>query len=120
VVAPHGRAAPVGSFRLSTRRGKQFNSMVQREVDPLTGAARADVLISREDAERLGVTDGAPIHLVSAAGRYSGHARIDEIKPGNVEVHWPEGNVLLSREEKDAVSREPDYNAYVRIECAGE
>ena len=120
VVAPHRRAAPVGSLRLSTRRGKQFNSMVQREVDPLTGAARADVLISREDAERLGVTDGAPIHLVSAAGRYSGRARIDEIKPGNVEVHWPEGNVLLSREEKDAVSREPDYNAYVRIECAAE
>jgi molybdopterin-dependent oxidoreductase alpha subunit len=116
VVAPRGRAAPAGTFRLSTRRGKQFNSMVQREVDPLTGAARADVLISREDAERLGVTDGGPICLVSTAGRYSGRARVDEIKPGNVEVHWPEGNVLLSREEKDAVSREPDYNTFVRIE----
>jgi anaerobic selenocysteine-containing dehydrogenase len=90
--------------------------MVQRAVDPLTGAARADVLISREDAERLGVTDGEPIRLVSATGRYSGRARIDEIKPGNVEVHWPEGNVLLSREERDAVSREPDYNTFVRIE----
>jgi hypothetical protein len=64
--------------------------------------------------------DHAPIHLVSAAGRYSGRARIDEIKPGNVEVQWPEGNVLLSREEKDAVSREPDDNAYVPIECAAE
>jgi hypothetical protein len=37
-----------------------------------------------------------------------------------VEVQWPEGNVLLSREEKDAVSREPDDNAYVPIECAAE
>jgi molybdopterin-dependent oxidoreductase alpha subunit len=118
VVARHGRAAPAGSLRLSTRRGKQFNSMVQREIDPLTGAARADVLISREDAERLGVTDGAPIRLVSAAGRYSGRARIEEIKPGNVEVHWPEGNALLSREEKDAISREPDYNTFVRVERA--
>src|SRR5436190_5754530 len=27
-------------FRVSTRRGKQFNSMVQREIDPLTGARR--------------------------------------------------------------------------------
>jgi hypothetical protein len=41
---------------------------------------------------------------------------IDEIKPGNLEVHWPEGNCLLSREEIDIASREPDYNATVRIE----
>ena len=32
------RGAPAGELRVSTRRGKQFNSMVQREVDPLTGA----------------------------------------------------------------------------------
>jgi hypothetical protein len=31
-------------------------------------------------------------------------------------VHWPEGNVLLSREEKDLASHEPDYNARVRLE----
>ena len=39
-------------FRVSTRRGKQFNSMVQREVDPLTGARRDDVLISEDDIAR--------------------------------------------------------------------
>ncbi len=33
-----GRRAPPGEFRVSTRRGKQFNSMVQRGADPLTGA----------------------------------------------------------------------------------
>ena len=32
------RALPAGRFYVSTRRGKQFNSMVQRDVDPLTGA----------------------------------------------------------------------------------
>jgi len=31
-------------------------------------------------------------------------------------VHWPEGNVLLSREEIDVPSHEPDYNARVRVE----
>ena len=36
-------------FLLSTRRGKQFNSMVQRDIDPLTGASRDDILISAED-----------------------------------------------------------------------
>jgi molybdopterin-dependent oxidoreductase alpha subunit len=116
VVAPHGHAAPPDVLRVSTRRGKQFNSMVQREVDPLTGAAREDVLIAREDADRLGLIEGDRIRLVSGVGSYTGRVRIAEIKTGNLEVHWPEGNVLLSREEKDAVSREPDYNAYVLVE----
>jgi hypothetical protein len=45
-----------------------------------------------------------------------GRAFVDDIKPGNLEVHWPEGNVLLSREEVDRASREPDYNAVVSLE----
>ena len=40
---------PAAGFTVSTRRGKQFNSMVQRDVDPLTGAARDDILISADD-----------------------------------------------------------------------
>ena len=40
------------------------------------------------------------------------------MKPGNLEVHWPEGNVLLSREEIDIASHEPDYNAIVSMEKA--
>ena len=31
-------ALPAGRYHLSTRRGKQFNSMVWRDRDPLTGA----------------------------------------------------------------------------------
>jgi len=34
-------------------------------------------------------------------------------------VHWPEGNVLFSREAVDLASREPDYNAVVTIEKLG-
>jgi molybdopterin-dependent oxidoreductase alpha subunit len=117
-LVPKERGVPEGAFYLSTRRGKQFNSMVQRTVDPLTGAAREDVLISRHDADRRGLRDGDPVQLVSATGRFRGRARIDAIKPGNLAVHWPEGNVLLSREEIDAASREPDFNAVVRIEKA--
>ena len=47
-----------GRLRLSTRRGKQFNSMVQSSRDALTGAARSDVLLSAADAQRLGLGDG--------------------------------------------------------------
>ena len=39
-----------GRLALSTRRGKQFNSMVQERSDSLTGAVREAVLISAEDA----------------------------------------------------------------------
>jgi molybdopterin-dependent oxidoreductase alpha subunit len=118
VVPLRERGAPEGAFYVSTRRGKQFNSMVQREVDPLTGAARDDVLISPEDAARLGIGDGDRIRLTSPVGSFAGRARLDRIKPRNLAVHWPEGNCLLSREEIDAASHEPDYNAVVRLEKA--
>jgi predicted molibdopterin-dependent oxidoreductase YjgC len=116
VVVPHERRITEGRFRVSTRRGKQFNSMVQRAVDPLTGAARDDVLVSPEDAARLDIHDGDRLRLVSPVGQLTGRARIDALKPGNLAVHWPEANVLLSREERDALSHEPDYNALVTLE----
>jgi molybdopterin-dependent oxidoreductase alpha subunit len=114
-VAPKERRAPDGVFYLSTRRGKQFNSMVQRTIDPLTGASRHDVFISQEDAERLGIQNGEPIRLISTVGSYAGRAKIEPIKPGNLEVHWPEANCLLSHEEIDVSSGEPDYNAIVAV-----
>jgi len=112
------RRALNGMFYVSTRRGKQFNSMVHRTIDPLTGALRDDVLVSREDAERLGIREGELIRLTSSTGSFLGRLKIHQIKPGNVEVHWPEGNCLLSREEIDLSSREPDYNAIVTVERA--
>lgn len=115
-VAPKERRAPEGLFYLSTRRGKQFNSMVHHDSDPLTGMARNDILISAEDSRRLNIHDGDAIRLVSAGGAYAGRARIDHIKPGNLEAHWPECNCLLSRDEIDPASHEPDYNTMVKIE----
>jgi len=110
------RERKAGAFYLSTRRGKQFNSMVQRERDPLTEAARDDVLVAAEDARRLGIATGDRVRLVSATGTLVARARLDDIKAGNLEVHWPEGNVLLCRDEIDRASREPDYNAIVSLE----
>lgn len=109
------RKAREGLFAVSTRRGKQFNSMVQRDRDPLTGASREDVLMSQEDAARLGLSEGAPVRLVSDAGDFRGRVLLAPMKPGNLEVHWPEGMPLLST-STDAESGEPDYNAFVRVE----
>jgi len=105
-----------GRFLVSTRRGKQFNSMVQRQVDPLTDASRHDVLMSAVDAGRLSLADGAGVRLVSNDGEFRGFVKVAPIKPGNLEVHWPEGLPLLSPTEIDPESREPDYNALVRVE----
>ena len=110
------RSKPAEAFYVSTRRGKQFNSMVQRETDPLTDAARHDILISAEDAARRDLRNGDRIRLTSSSGSYVGHVKVDRIKPGNLQVHWPEGNALLSAREIDPASHEPDYNAVVTLE----
>ncbi|MGB7217501.1 MAG: FdhF/YdeP family oxidoreductase [Vicinamibacterales bacterium] len=103
-------------FTVSTRRGKQFNSMVHRDVDPLTGAGRDAVFISRQDAGRLGLAEGARVRLRSSAGTFDGRVKLAPMRPGNLEIHWPEGNVLLSASAIDPESMEPDYNALVSIE----
>ncbi|HWL93423.1 MAG TPA: molybdopterin dinucleotide binding domain-containing protein, partial [Phycisphaerae bacterium] len=117
-VALPSRASP-GRFSLSTRRGKQFNSMVQRDVDPLTGASRDDVLISAEDLMRLGLDEGTRVSLRSEFGMFSGTLRAASIKSGNLQVHWPEANVLLGT-RVDPESLEPDYNTSVSIELRNE
>jgi hypothetical protein len=53
--------------------------------------------------------------LRSSAGEYEGRARIDRMKPGNLEVHWPEANALFTRDARDPASKEPDYNAVVEV-----
>jgi anaerobic selenocysteine-containing dehydrogenase len=81
----------------------------------LTGASRDDVLISQEDAKHLDIKNGELIRLTSNIGSYVGRAKIDQIKQGNLEIHWPEGNCLLSHEAIDVSSGEPDYNAIVSV-----
>ncbi|HVF90235.1 MAG TPA: FdhF/YdeP family oxidoreductase [Blastocatellia bacterium] len=104
-----------GKLRLSTRRGKQFNSIVHRDRDPLNGARRKDVLISAEDARRLGLEEGEKILLRSRSGEMTGYCRISRIRAGNVQVHWPEGNVLIERGVSDPECGIPDFNTEVEV-----
>ncbi|MEZ0368936.1 MAG: FdhF/YdeP family oxidoreductase [Candidatus Sericytochromatia bacterium] len=117
VSPPEAGLAP-GEFRLSTRRGKQFNSMVQKQRDPLTGAKRLDILISAADLVDLGLSDGTELELVSDHGRMRAFAKAANIVPGNLQAHWPEANVLLPPDRRAALSGVPDYNISVRIEPA--
>lgn len=104
-----------GYFLVATRRGKQFNSMVQERKDAITGAVREAVLISREDAQQLGLKDGDSVVLKNELGEFKGRVYTAPIKPGNLQVHWPEGNVLLDRKRR-SLEGVPDYNALVRLE----
>jgi anaerobic selenocysteine-containing dehydrogenase len=59
---------------LATRRGKQFNSMVQADVDSLTGAARDHVFIAPADAAKLGLRHDQRILLRNRVGEFRGRA----------------------------------------------
>ncbi|MCI3950335.1 MAG: Oxidoreductase alpha (molybdopterin) subunit [Acidimicrobiales bacterium] len=118
---PPDTELPPGHFFVSTRRGRQFNSMVQADVDPLNGASRDDVLMDEGDASHLGLADGDPVVLRSPVGSYRGRVRLARLARQSLQVHWPEGNVLLESgpEHREPGSKTPDYNAVVTVEKAG-
>ena len=108
----------IGEFEVTTRRGKQFNSMVQGDVDPLNGAHRDEILVSHNDAKRFGLADGDAIVLRSATGELHGRVRRERMPAGSIQVHWPEGNVLIAGgpEHREPRSNVPDYTAIVTLE----
>ena len=114
-VRPPDIDLPEGRFVVSTRRGKQFNSMIHANIDPLLGASREDVLMSPEDARTLGLANGEPVVLESEVGRFAGRCRLARIRPGNLQIYWPEGNVIVRRGVLDPACEMPDYNAVVRV-----
>lgn len=109
---------PEGSFVCTTRRGKQFNSMVQENRDPITGAGREAVYMNPEDAASLRLGDGDPVTLRSPVGEYSGRVFLAPLAPGNLQVHWPEGSALIDRGCRSKDSKIPDYNAVVTVSRA--
>ena len=102
-------------FLLSTRRGKQFNTMVWNERDPLTGADRDALFISPEDAGSLGLNDGAAVTVTSPSGAVRARVKIAPLRPRNLQMFFPEANPLLARGRADEASGVPDYNAVVTV-----
>lgn len=116
VLSPWERELPEGFFLVATRRGKQFNSMVQEHQDQITGAMREAVLISPLDAKQWGLNDGDVVVLKNELGEYRGRVYTAPIQPGNLQVHWPEGNVLLDKTQRSPDAGIPNYNAIVRLQ----
>ncbi len=115
LVRPAELDIPEGHFLLSTRRGKQFNTMVHKGRDPLTGSMRDSVLMAEEDARQLGFADGAAVVVRSVHGELAGKVMVAPMKPRNVQMLFPEANVLLASGPHDERSKIPDYNALVEI-----
>jgi molybdopterin-dependent oxidoreductase alpha subunit len=116
---PTSASVPAGRYLLSTRRGKQFNSMVWRDRDPLTGSRRDALFLSADDARGLGVSEGQAVVVRAESGAtLRARAHIAPIRAGNVQMFWPEANALIAAGRRDAVSGVPDYNAVVEISLA--
>lgn len=108
---------PDGMFTVATRRGKQFNTMVQSEHDPFTGAQRDAIFIDESDARDGGFLDGDRVTLRSETGTFTGRLHVTRMARRSLQVFWPEGNVLIPSgpEHRESASRVPDYNAVVSI-----
>jgi anaerobic selenocysteine-containing dehydrogenase len=91
--------------------------MIYAAADPLNGAERDHVLMSHKDALHLGFEDDDPVVLVSDGGEYRGRVRRVKLPAGTLQVHWPEGNVLLPSgpEHREPQSQVPDYTAVVTL-----
>ena len=107
-------------FSVSTRRGKQFNTLVYAEIDPLNGAPRDAVLMNPEDAASLYVVPNDRVILKNELGSFSGRVFLAQIARGNLQIHWPEGNVIIRRGVTDPGGGVPDYYARVSVEKLAE
>lgn len=115
-VAPPSRSLGEGEFLLATRRGKQFNSMIQAETDQLTGADRDHIFMSPDDARDLSLEPEDRILLRSEHGEFAGRVFLAPVARGTLQGHWPEVNPLIESGPVDRDGGVPDYNAAVRIE----
>jgi molybdopterin-dependent oxidoreductase alpha subunit len=115
VVTPKLQELPEGHFVLSTRRGKQFNTMVWNDVDPLTGARRDALFVAAGDATALGLAEGAAVLVRSQFGEVRARVHVAPIRPGNVQAFFPEANPLLAPGRREPISGVPDYNAVVEV-----
>lgn len=109
-------SVPEGKFYLTTRRGKQFNSIIIKDIDHLQGGRdRDDLFMAETDCRALSVADGDRVSVTSDQGAWEARVRVMDIKAGTVQAYWPECNGLISR-CYDPRSGEPHYNAIVGIE----
>lgn len=78
--------------------GKQFDGMIHADKNALSSATRDAVLTS--SAAKLGLIEPQAVTVRSSSGAYTGRVSVARVKPGNIQVHWPEGNGLLDAHKR--------------------
>jgi len=112
-VVPQASFAPgPGEFRLTTVRSEgQFNTVVYEEEDIYRGNERRDVvMMSGDDARRLGLARDARVRIENATGSFDAVVRLAPLPPGNLAMYYPEANVLIPR-DIDARSGTPAFKS---------
>jgi len=115
VVTPREAGLRSGRYLLSTRRGKQFNSMVLKQRDPLTGGGRDALFMAPEDVSTQGLREGEAVIVRSESGEVRARVRTARLRRGNVQMFFPEANPLIAAGRRDPVALVPDYNAVVEV-----
>jgi anaerobic selenocysteine-containing dehydrogenase len=69
-----------------------------------------------DDMRALGLAQDQRVRVRSPHGEVMARAFAADVTRGNVQMHWPEANVLLGHGHNDPGGMVPDYNARVRIE----
>ena len=109
---------PEGPFVVATRRGKQFNSMVHGRRRPAHRRRARRRVHRRDRRRRSGLADGDRGAAALRDRAYEGRLRSSGCPPARLQVHWPEGNVLVAGgpDHREPASKVPDYNAVVTLE----
>jgi molybdopterin-dependent oxidoreductase alpha subunit len=106
-------AAGKDALRLITLRSEgQFNTIVYEEYDFYRGIPhRHCILMSAEDAGRLGLADGERITVRGEAGTLDNiEVVVGRIRSGVVAMYYPEANVLI-KGNIDARSKTPSFKS---------
>lgn len=117
--APPARRRAPGRLQLSTRRGKQFNSIILSDKDTLLGTSRDHVILAADDMAELGLAEGERVVLRSETGQLHGRVTSGPIQRGALMMYWPEANVLIPRGVVDEQCGIPAYrDALVEVRPA--
>jgi anaerobic selenocysteine-containing dehydrogenase len=83
--------------------------MVHEDIDASTAATRDGVLMNPLDARRLGLLSGDHVRLHNDFGTYDGKVLVAPVTTGTLEIHWPEGNVLVDPKARSPLAKIPAY-----------
>jgi molybdopterin-dependent oxidoreductase alpha subunit len=109
--APSELRAPDELMLMTLRSEGQFNTVVYEDEDLYRGNARRDVvMISAEDAARLGVAEDDRVWVETSTGRMQVSVAIAPIRAGNIAMYYPEANAVVPR-RLDPQSKTPAFKS---------